>query len=53
MMLARNDAALGRKEDALAEARRAVEGSLLAEDLALVYLLAGERELALEQLENP
>ena len=61
IMLARTDAALGRKEDALAEGRRAmamrpiakdaVEGPSLAEDLALVYLQAGERELALDQLE--
>jgi serine/threonine protein kinase len=61
MMLAKVDAALGRKEDALDEAQRAVamrpvskdavEGPLLAQDLALVYLLVGERELALKQLE--
>ena len=60
-MLAKVDAALGRKEDALDEAQRAVamrpvskdavEGPLLAQDLALVYLLVGERELALKQLE--
>jgi hypothetical protein len=29
----------------------ALHGSLLAVDLALIYLWAGERELALEQLE--
>jgi eukaryotic-like serine/threonine-protein kinase len=62
MMLAKTDAGLGRKEDALTEARRAVtmrpisedavEGPLLVEDLAQVYLLVGERELALKQLED-
>ena len=62
MVLAATDAALGRKEDALREGRQAVamrpisqdavEGPTLAADLAGVYLLAGERELALEQLET-
>lgn len=61
MILAGTDAALGRKEDAIREAKLAlakrpisqdaVEGPMLAEDLAQVYLYAGERELALEQLE--
>jgi serine/threonine protein kinase/tetratricopeptide (TPR) repeat protein len=62
MVLAATDAALGRKEDALREGRQAVamrptsqdavEGPTLAADLAGVYLLAGERELAIEQLES-
>jgi serine/threonine protein kinase/Tfp pilus assembly protein PilF len=62
MMLALTDAALGRKEDALSEGRQAmmmrpisqdaVDGPLLALDLAGVYLWAGERELALKQLET-
>jgi serine/threonine protein kinase/tetratricopeptide (TPR) repeat protein len=62
MVLAATDAALGSKEDALREGRQAVairpitqdaiEGPTLAADLAGVYLLAGERELALEQLES-
>jgi tetratricopeptide (TPR) repeat protein len=62
MMLALTDAALGRKEDALSEGRQAmmmrpisqdaVDGPVLALDLAGVYLWAGERELALKQLET-
>lgn len=62
MVLAATDAGLGRKEDALREGRQAVamrpisedavEGPTLAADLAGVYLLAGERELAIEQLES-
>jgi TolB-like protein/Tfp pilus assembly protein PilF len=54
------DAALGRKEDAIREGRRAVElvpvkkesisGSLLVQYLALIYAWAGEKDLALEQL---
>jgi hypothetical protein len=62
MVLASTDAALGRKEDALWEGRQAaamrpisqdaVEGPILARDLAGVYLLAGEKELAVEQLES-
>ena len=61
MMLAKTDAALGRKEDAVAEAQQAVtmrpiskdavEGPFLAQDLAMVYLLVGEPEQALKQLE--
>jgi hypothetical protein len=62
MVLAATDAGLRRKEDALREGRQAVamrpisedavEGPILAADLAAVYLLAGERELAMEQLES-
>ena len=62
MVLAATDAALGRKEEALREARQAVamqpisqnavDGPILATNLAEVYLLAGERELAMEQLES-
>jgi serine/threonine protein kinase len=61
MMLALTDAALGQKEDALREGRQAVamrpisqdavEGPLLAADLAQVFLLTGDRELAFKQLE--
>ncbi|HZR05519.1 MAG TPA: protein kinase [Candidatus Udaeobacter sp.] len=60
-VLAVIDAALGRKEEALREGRRAVELFPIAKDstegpplvyhLALVYTLTGERELAIEQLE--
>jgi tetratricopeptide (TPR) repeat protein len=59
--IARLDAGLGRKEDAIREARRAVDlmpiakdsfwGPGLAADLALVYAWKGERDRALEQLE--
>ena len=55
------DAGLGRKEDAIREARRAVELMPIAKDsqwgppqvadLALVYAWTGERDRALEQLE--
>ena len=55
------DAGLGRKEDAIREARRAVElmpiakdsqwGPIQVADLALVYAWTGERDRALEQLE--
>jgi serine/threonine protein kinase len=61
MMLALTDAAIGNREDALREGRQAIamrpisldalDGPLLPFDLALIYLWAGERELALEQLE--
>ena len=61
MSLAIVDAALGHKEEALAEARNAVamrpvhqdavEGPPLLVDLAQVYLWVGEKELALQQLE--
>jgi tetratricopeptide (TPR) repeat protein len=54
------DAALGHKEDAIREGRRAVEllpvtkdaviGPLLVQYLALIYAWTGERDLALEQL---
>jgi tetratricopeptide (TPR) repeat protein len=54
------DAALGRKEDALREGRRAVEllpvtkdvmtGSELVRNLALIYAWTGEKELALDQI---
>jgi tetratricopeptide (TPR) repeat protein len=55
------DAGLGRKEDAIREARHAVDlmpiakdsywGPGLVADLALVYAWTGERDLAIEQLE--
>jgi tetratricopeptide (TPR) repeat protein len=58
---ARLDAGLGRKEEAISEARRAVDlvsiakdsynGPELVENLALVYAWTGERDRALEQLE--
>jgi hypothetical protein len=61
MMLALTDAALGRTEDALNEGRQAaamlpiskdaMDGPLLATELAQVYVWAGENELALQQLE--
>jgi TolB-like protein/class 3 adenylate cyclase/Flp pilus assembly protein TadD len=54
------DAALGNKEDAIREGRRAVEllpvtkdaiiGPLLVQNLALIYAWTGEKGLALEQL---
>ena len=54
------DAALGNKEDAIHEGRRAVEllpvtkdsiiGALLVENLALIYAWTGEKDLAFEQL---
>jgi hypothetical protein len=54
------DAALGRKEDAIREGRRAAEllpvakdaivGPLLVQNLALIYAWTGEKDLALEQL---
>jgi TolB-like protein len=56
------DAALGRKEDALHEGRRAVEllpvtkdawtGAAVLTDLAITYAWAGEIDLAIEQLEE-
>jgi hypothetical protein len=59
--LAMVDAGLGRKEDAIREALRAVElmpiakdslaGPRVATNLALVYAWTGERDRALEQLE--
>jgi serine/threonine protein kinase len=61
MMLALTDAALGRTEDALSEGRKAVgmlpiskdavDGPVLATELAQVYVWAGENELAIQQLE--
>ena len=54
------DAALGHKEDAIREGRRAVEllpvtkdsiiGAQLVQNLALIYAWTGEKDLALEQL---
>jgi hypothetical protein len=59
-MLGLIDAALGRKEDALREARRAVElvpvdkdaltGPLMIKYLAMTAAWAGEKDLACEQL---
>jgi TolB-like protein/class 3 adenylate cyclase/Tfp pilus assembly protein PilF len=56
------DAALGHKEDAIHEGRRAVElmpvtkdavtGSELLRNLAIIYAWTGEKELALKQLED-
>jgi tetratricopeptide (TPR) repeat protein len=61
MRVARLDAGLGRKEEAIREALRGVELKPIAKDsqwgpqwvanLALVYAWAGERDRALEQLE--
>jgi adenylate cyclase len=61
-VLARIDAALGRKDEAIREARHAVELRPISEDalegprharnLALVYALLGERNAALEELEK-
>ena len=60
MYLAEIDAALGRKADALRQGRQALElsplkrdallGADMAASLAIVYLSAGEREAALQQL---
>jgi TolB-like protein/class 3 adenylate cyclase/Tfp pilus assembly protein PilF len=59
--LAMTDAALGHKEDAIREGRRAVEllpvtkesiaGSLLVQYLALIFAWTGEKDLAFEQLD--
>src|SRR5206468_3737099 len=59
--VARLDAGLGRKEEAIREAQRAVDLQPIAKDslngpawvtnLALVYAWTGERDRALEQLE--
>jgi TolB-like protein/Flp pilus assembly protein TadD len=56
------DAALGRKEEALAEGRRAVElcpvskdavlGAELLRNLAVIYAWTGEKDLALKQLQG-
>jgi TolB-like protein/Tfp pilus assembly protein PilF len=61
-VLAMSDAALGRKEEALAEGRRAVElcpvskdavlGAELVRNLAIIYAWTGEKDLALKQLED-
>jgi serine/threonine-protein kinase len=61
-VLAMTNAALGRKEDAIREGRRAVEllpiktdaltGAEVRRNLAITYAWAGEKELALEQLEE-
>src|SRR6266498_1203664 len=61
MQIAELDAGLGRKEEAIREARRAVDLKPIAKDslqgpgvattLALVYAWTGERDRALEQLE--
>jgi tetratricopeptide (TPR) repeat protein len=60
--IARIDAALGQKDDAIREAEKALalrplakdamDGPMLATNLALVYAWTGERDLALEQLET-
>jgi tetratricopeptide (TPR) repeat protein len=60
--IAEIDAGLGRKEEAIREARRAAELMPISKDavnapaiianLALVYAWTGERQLALEQLEK-
>ena len=61
-VLAMSDAALGRKDEALAGGRRAVEvfpvtrdavmGAELLRNLAIIYAWIGEKELALQQLEE-
>ena len=58
--LGMTDAALGRKEDAIREGRRAVEllpvtkdvmtGSELLRNLALIYAWTGEKDLAIDQI---
>jgi serine/threonine protein kinase len=62
MMVALTDAALGHTQDALKEGRQAaamlpiskdaVDGPLLATELAQVYVWAGENELGIQQLET-
>jgi TolB-like protein/Tfp pilus assembly protein PilF len=59
-VLGLSDAALGRKEDAIREGRRAVEllpvtkdmmaGGVVLANLAIIYAWVGEKDLALEQL---
>src|SRR5438034_1387647 len=59
-VLAMADAALGHKEDAIREGRRAVEllpiakdsiaGATVIQDLAVIYAMTGEQDPALEQL---
>ena len=62
-MLARTEAVLGDKNNAIRHARRATElspiskedelaGPWYAENLAIVYTCAGDRELALKQLQK-
>ena len=61
-VLGMSDAALGRKEEALAEGRRAVElcpvskdavlGAELLRNLALIHAWIGEKDQALKQLEE-
>jgi TolB-like protein/Tfp pilus assembly protein PilF len=61
-ILAMSDAALGRKEEALREGRRAVEllpvtkdamtGAELLRNLAIIYAWIGEKDFALKQLED-
>jgi TolB-like protein/Flp pilus assembly protein TadD len=61
-VLGMSDAALGRKEEALAEGRRAVElcpiskdavlGAELLRNLAVIHAWTGEKDLALKQLED-
>ncbi len=61
-ILAMIDAALGHKEDALREGRRAVEvlpvtkdafsGAKLLANLAVIYTWVGEKDLAIKQLEE-
>jgi len=56
------DAALGRKDEAIREGRRAVEllpitkdsidGAELAKHLAVIYALVGEKDLAIQQIET-
>jgi serine/threonine-protein kinase len=56
------DAALGRKEDAISEGKRAVtllpveqdsiDGAVLIESLAMIYAWTGEKDLAIAQLES-
>jgi TolB-like protein/predicted Ser/Thr protein kinase/Flp pilus assembly protein TadD len=60
--LGMSDAALGRKEDALREGRRAVEllpitkdawtGAEVLTNLAIIYAWVGEKDLAIKQLEE-
>jgi serine/threonine-protein kinase len=61
-ILGMSDAALGQKEDALREGRRAVEllpvtkdamtGGELLRNLAIIYAWVGEKDLAIKQLEE-
>jgi len=61
-VLGMSDAALGRKQDALRESRRAVEllpvtkdalaGAAVLTNLAITYAWVGEKDLAIKQLEE-